>query len=68
MTLKHVYHVKLCNDEPLELPILIKNCFGKVTFSFHNLQPTTNTPDRPGAPRDMLKFLILFVLFASVLQ
>ena len=68
MTLKHVYHVKLRNDEPLEQQILIKNCFVKVTFSFHNLQPTTNTPDRPGAPRDMLKFLILFVLFASVLQ
>ena len=49
MTLKHVYHVKLCNDESLE-------------------QPTTNTPDRPGAPRHILKFLILSLLFASVLQ
>ena len=68
MTLKHMYHVNLCNDESLNQQILIKKFFVKVTFSFHNLQSTTNTPDRPGAPRHMLKFLILSLLFASVLQ
>ena len=57
-----MYHVNLCNDESLEQQILIKNFFVKVTFSFDNLKPTTNTPDRPGAPRHMLKFLILFLL------
>ena len=68
MTLKPMYHVNLCNDESLEQQILTIFFFVKVTFSFHNLQPTTNTPERPGVPRQMLKFLILFLLFASVLQ